>query len=569
MNIRIPVAHVLVLLASVTIPAIAAAQSVTSERLVNAAAEPRNWLTYGGTLSEHRYSGLTELTRANVKGLQLKWVYRPQGNDKMEATPLVVDGVLYMVHNDEVTALDAATGRRFWSFRHPFPPSAALYINVARGLGIIGDTLIWPSIDGYLIAINAKTGSAIWERHVFDARKGLNFTMAPLIVKDKILVGSVTSEYGENCWVAAFDAKDGKELWRTYTAPNTASDPGAGTWGNGSYKYGGSPLWVTGAYDPDSNLSYWGTGNPNPGWNGDLRPGDNLFSDSVIALDADTGKMKWYYQFTPHDEYDWDSVEVPVIATIPWKGTPHKVLLWANRNGFFYVIDAASGKVLSAKAFVKQNWNMGFDEKFRPIWNPQMSPKPKSPESVVQYPGTQGGTNWYSPSFSPRTGLFYIPTWDNYGAQSVKGDVDAVAPRDAAGNVIKGTRHDGLPQAGNRGRENARARARSRGVGSAFRLEEEGYGAIRAIDPLTGEKKWDFQMPSYTESGVLTTASDLLFAGNMDGNFFALDARTGEPLWQVGLGGSITNGPITYSVDGKQQVVVAAQGALYAFGLHD
>ncbi len=540
------------------------AQQVTSQRILNAASEPQNWLTYGGTLAEQRYSTLATVTPANVNQLQLKWVYRPVGNEKMEATPLVVDGVLYTVHADEVVALDAATGRRFWTFRHTIPAGSNLYLNIARGLGIHGNTVIWPTIDGFLIAIDASNGKVVWERHVFDWKKGLNFTMAPLIVKDKILLGSATSEYGTNCWVAAFDVRDGKELWRTYTIPNSPTDPGVETWSGESWKYGGSPIWITGAYDPGTNLSYWGTGDPNPGWNGDLRLGDNLFSDSVVALDADTGKMKWYYQFTPHDEYDWDSVEVPVLATIPWQGTPQKLILWANRNGFFYLISPATGKVLLAKAFVKQNWNIGFDKNnnWKPVWNPKLQPRPHTPESVYQLPGTQGGTNWYSPSYSPHTGLFYVSTWDNYGAMATKGDAPKVPPRLENGDVIKGQRFDGIYRGG------AGARG-GRGVAAEFRTEDEGYGAVRAIDPLTGEKKWDFKMVAYTEAGILTTVTDLLFSGGMDGDFFALDARTGKPLWKVGLGGSITNGPITYSVRGKQYVAIAAQGVLYAFGLPD
>ncbi len=532
---------------------------VTSDNILHASREPQNWLTYSGGYASQRYSLLDKINRDNVKDLQLKWVYHPaplasvgpEGgpNDKMEATPLVVNGIMYTVQGNDVVALDAASGRIFWTFTYEIPPESNAYVLVCKGLAISGNTVFWATYDGHLIAIDATSGKAIWNKTLVDWRQGYQLNVAPLIIKNMVVLGAADNERGANCWVGAYDVKTGKELWRFWTAPNSPTEAIAKTWGGDSYKYGGSPIWVTGSYDPETNLTFWGTGDPNPGWNGDSRPGDNLYSDSVLALDADTGKLKWYYQFMPHDEFDLDSVQVPVLADIQWKGEPRKVMLWANRNGFFYVFDRTNGQFLMGKAFVKQNWNLGFDAKGRPIMAPGLAPKPEGAAFVR--PGTQGGTNWYSPSFSPRTGFFYISTWENYSNYSPKSD---------PGPWVQNKRYMGA--------SSATSTAQSkRGVSPIFRTEEEGYGAVRAVDPQTGEKKWDFKMVNYTESGVLSTASDLVFSGGMEGNFFALDARDGRCLWKVGLGGTVASGPITYSVDGHQYVAVAAKGALFAFAL--
>ena len=528
---------------------------VSSERILHADKEPQNWLTYGGGYASQRYSLLTKLNPTNAKDLKLKWVYKPKYLENMEATPLVVDGVLYTVQNSEVAAIDAATGRIFWTFHYAVPPESNQYVMVVKGLAIHGNTVFWATYDGHLIAIDATTGTALWNKMLVDWHQGYQLNVAPLVVKDKIILGPATNEEGANCWVAAYDVKNGNELWRFYTAPTSADEPAAKTWFGDSWKHGGSPIWVTGSYDPETNLTLWGTGNPNPGWNGDKRPGDDLYSDSVVALDADTGKLKWHYQFTPHDEYDWDSVQVPVLATINWQGQPRKVVLWANRNGFFYVIDRMSGKFLLGKAFVKQTWNVGFDEVGRPMKAPGIDPKPTNGMHVL--PGTQGGTNWYSPSFSPNTGLFYVSSWENYDAPTSKGLIEEWRP---GGKYSGNGRPPGAPR---------RPRGANRGPSPAFKTEEEGYGAVKALDPSTGQQKWEFKMVDYTESGVLTTASDLLFSGGKEGNFFALNARNGALLWHTNLGGTVASGPVTYLVNGQQYVVVCADNAMYAFGLPD
>jgi alcohol dehydrogenase (cytochrome c) len=535
--------------------AAALSAQVTSERVLHADKEPQNWLTYGGGYASQRYSLLTQLNPTNAKDLKLKWVYRPKYLEKMEATPLVVDGVLYTVQNSEVAAIDAATGRIFWTFHYAVPPESNQYVMVVKGLAIAGDTLFWATYDGHLIAIDAKAGTAIWNKKLVDWHQGYQLNVAPLVVKDKLILGPATNEEGANCWVAAYDIKTGNELWRFYTAPISEDDPAAKTWFGDTWKHGGSPIWVTGSYDPETNLTFWGTGNPNPGWNGDKRPGDDLYSDCIVAVDADTGKLKWHYQFTPHDEYDWDSVQVPVLATIPWEGKPRKVVLWANRNGFFYVLDRMTGKFLLGKAFVKQTWNVGFDEVGRPMKAPGIDPKPTNGMHVL--PGTQGGTNWYSPSFSPSTGLFYVSSWENYDAPTSKGLIEVWRP---GGKYSGNARPPGAPR---------RPRGAGRGPSPAFKTEAEGYGAVKALDPSTGNQKWEFKMVDYTESGVLTTASDLLFSGGKEGNFFALNARDGALLWRTNLGGTVASGPVTYLANGRQYVVVCADNAMYAFGLPD
>jgi alcohol dehydrogenase (cytochrome c) len=539
---------------------------VTYDRILHADREPQNWLTYSGGYSGNRYSGLTQINTTNVKDLQMKWVYHPiymktqKNQSKMENTPLVVDGVMYTGTALEAVALDAVTGRMFWKLPHVLDPKAVYNAyEVNKGMAIAGDTLFWATIDCHLLAIDTKTGRVIWDTLMADWKKGYQFNVAPLVVKNMVILGPATNEAGANCWVAAYDVKTGKEVWRFNTSPMSADEPIAKTWAGDSWKHGGDPIWNGGAYDPDTNLTFWGTGNPNPGWNGDPRaPGDNLYSDSVVALDADTGKLKWYYQFTPGDEYDWDSTQVPVLVNMDWKGQPRKVMLWANRNGFFYVLDRTTGKFLMGKNFVKQNWAVGIDENGRPIKDPTHWPKPMG--GILVEPGTQGGTNWYPPSYSPQTGLFYIPTWENSGGRSGKGD---------PGPWVEGQRYTGNGQGvGGRGAAAGRGRGPGRPL-PEYKTEDEGYGAIRAIDPKTGEKKWDFKMVNYTECGVLSTAGDLVFGGGMEGNFVALDARTGALLWHANLGGPDASGPISYSVNGKQYIVGTGEGTMYVFALPD
>ncbi|HEY7333844.1 MAG TPA: PQQ-dependent dehydrogenase, methanol/ethanol family [Bryobacteraceae bacterium] len=517
----------------------AAVSDVPFERILNATKEPQNWLTYSGTFMSQRHSGLTQITPANAKDLTLKWVFQSRSIEKHEVTPLVVDGVMYTVQGiNDVFALDAATGKTIWSyFYKPDPAARNCCGQETRGLAILGDKVFLAALDTTLIALNAKTGKEVWKTQVADPKDRYSMTHAPLVVKDKVIAGVAGGEFGIRGFVGAWDANTGKEVWRFYTVPGPG-EPGNETWSGDSWKHGGAPIWETGSYDPETNLTFWGTGNAGPDWNGDARKGDNLYSSSVIALDADTGKLKWHYQFSPHNEFDWDSTQIPVLADIPFQGRARKVMLWANRNGMFYVLDRTDGQFLLGKPFVKVNWATGFDERGRPIRAPGIEP---TKEGTLVYPGNQGGTNWYNPSFSPHTGLFYIPSWENSSSTYVKGEQPPEFHNDQS---FTGDR----PRGGN--------------------TSEDVYSAIRAIDPQTGDRKWEYRLSApNTEAGVLTTESDVLFSGGRDGSFYALDARDGSLLWQTNLGPSVSAGPITYLVKGNQYVSIQAGSALFTFGL--
>jgi len=534
--------------AFVFLVSVAVRAQVTFERILRAVDEPQNWLTYSGSPMSQRYSALAQVTPANVSTLEQKWVFLAQSLEKFEATPLVVDGVLYTVQApNDLVALDAATGRVFWVYSYTPSTLARLCCGrVNRGLAILGQALFMGTIDGRLLAIDAKHGGLVWSAAVGGARPeaGYGFTLAPLVVKDKVIVGSIGGEYGVRSFLAAIDARTGKEVWRFNTIPGPG-ERGHDTWAGDSWKSGGGPIWVTGSYDRDLNLTYWGIGNPGPDWNGDRRAGDNLYSESVVALDADTGTLKWHFQFTPHDEFDYDAVQVPVLADITWQGRPRKAMLWANRNGFMYVLDRATGEFLLGKPFVKATWTTGLDAKGRP-----MNVVSPTAEGTLIYPGNQGGTNWYSPSYSPRTGLFYIPSWMDTYSTYIKRPVE----------YAEGQRFTGaLPI--------MQVRIVQPGPMVNRRLPEEGFGAVQAFDASTGEKKWEFRMTDVTDSGILTTASDLLFTGGREGYFMALDARSGKLLWKASVGGPVSAGPITYSVGGKQYVAISAGNGLFSFAL--
>ena len=529
-------------------------QQVPFGRILNASKEPQNWLTYGGTLFNQRYSLLTQITPENVKNLELEWVLQVRAMDgitKFEATPLVVDGIMYVVKppapNYELVALDAATGRVFWTYTYAPGEARTCCGRNNKGVAISGDKLYLATVDAHLIAIDAKTGREVWNNKVESPATGTpidySFTLMPLVVKDKVILGPAGGEYGIRGYIAAFDAKTGSEKWRFHVIPEPG-EPGHETWGGDSWIHGGGSIWTPGSYDPELNLTYWGTGNAGPDWNGDPRQGENIYACSVVALDADTGKGKWHYQFSPHDEFDYDATQVPLLADIEWQGRPRKVMMWANRNGVFYVLDRATGEFLLGKPFVKVTWMSGFDPKGRPIRAVQTSTS-----GVLVYPGNQGGTNWYNPAFNPRTGLFYIPTWEETSSVFTKSEQEF-----KAGTVFGGGRPTvpvGLTP-----------------LNTYTRTEDQGYyGSIKAVDPHTGDIRWMYKMSQVTDSGVLTTATNLVFAGGREGYFFALDARDGKLLWKTMLGGQVANGPITYAVNGKQYVSAAAGNGLFTFAL--
>jgi len=536
-----------ILLIVVLLSAVVQAQ-VSYDRLLRAGAEPHNWLTYSGTYSGHRYSTLNQITPQNVRDLELKWVFQARSLEKFEATPLVIDGVMYTVQPpNDIVAIDAATGRVFWVYSHQPSQLARLCCGrVNRGLGILGNTLFMGTIDGHLIAVDSKSGRLVWDVTLARPEAGYSLTLAPLVVKDKVIVGPSGGEYGIRGFLAAFDAKTGKQIWRFNTIAGPG-EPGAESWGGDSWKTGGGSIWVTGSYDPDLNLTYWGIGNAGPDRNGDSRPGDNLYTASVVALDPDTGQLKWHYQFSPHDEFDQDATQIAVLADLPWQGKPRKLMLWANRNGFFYVLDRATGQFLSGKPFVRVTWADGFDGRGRPQRVPGQD---ATPQGTLVYPGNQGATNWYNPSFSPRTGLFYVPAWVNYGSLFIKRTQTYVEGQYFGGGEGRATDAQGLRTATNN-----------------LRTEDEGYGAILALDPLTGARRWEYKMVDFTDAGILTTASDLLFTGGREGDFYALDARTGALLWKFAAGGQVQSGPMTYAIGGRQYVAVNAGNSLYAFAL--
>lgn len=530
---------------------------LTYERLLNAHEDPGNWLMYSGTYNGHRHSRLSQINTGNAKDLKLKWAFKMQARSLLETTPLVVGNLMYVTgeppiqavdkigstsqtgtDSDEphnaVIALDTRTGRLVWSYGRPVPDGIPLCCGPRnRGVALLDDTLYMGTLDAHLVAIDGRTGSPQWDTKVAEYREGYSITSAPLVVKDKVITGVAGGEYGIRGFLDAYDAKTGKRLWRFYTVPDHGQ-PGNDTWEGDSWKTGGAPTWLTGSFDPELNLLYWGVGNPGPALFGDDREGDNLYSDSVIALNPDTGELMWHFQFTPHDENDWDANQIPVLVDTEFGGMQRKLLLWANRNAFFYVLDRQTGEFLSATEFAKQNWAERIRADGRPIVTPNATP---SRDGTLVYPAT--ATNWWSPSYSPETGLFYVPV-SEMGAVRFKS-----RPTYEVGELFFGSVTQGLPDSSH----------------SAL---------VRALSPQSGEVIWEHKLPtpkvSASQGGILSTSGNLVFVGS-EREFFALDARTGKELWRVNTGGTIVAAPITYLSDGSQQVTVAAETMVFTFGL--
>jgi len=405
---------------------------------------------------------------------------------------------------------------------------------VNRGFAMLGGRLFMATLDAHVMAFDAKSGNVLWDAVAADYRKANTFTVAPLVVKDKVIVGISGGEYGVRGFIDAYDASSGKRVWRFNTVPGPG-EPGHETWTGDAWKTGGAPAWVTGSYDPELNLLYWPTGNPSPSNYGEERGGDNLYSNCMLALDPDTGKLTWYFQFTPHDLYDYDANQIPVLIDADWEGRPRKLLVQANRNGFLYVLDRTDGKFLFAKAFGRVTWAKGIGPDGRPVVDPAAKPDAKG---VLVCPGAGGVTNWYSPAYSPETKLLYVATIKEC-------DVFSSAPQHyEPGHDFRGSVY--MPS-----------------------TDERPSGALQALDPFTGETKWRFKYFSVPYGGVLATAGGLVFGGDADGNVIALDARTGKDLWHVQLGAAIYSSAITYLLDGKQFVVIPSGAALFAFTLQD
>lgn len=510
---------------------------ITWDRLVNADAEPENWLMYSGTLSSQRYSRLNQITTANVDELELKWAYQIPVIDRAETVPLVVDGIMFITEApSNLVAVDARTGGIYWRYDHEMPDDILICCGRNnRGVAILGETLFMSTLDARLVALDARTGNVLWNVAVADYKAGYSKTAAPLIVKDKVVTGIAGGEFGIRGFIDAYDAVTGDRVWRTYTIPGEG-EPGNETWAGDSWKTGGAATWITGSYDPDLNLVYWGTGNPGPDWNGDVREGDNLYSDSAMALNGDTGELVWHFQFTPHDVHDYDSIQVPILADINYQGSQRKVMMWANRNAFYYTIDRETGRFLVGKPYAAQTWAQGLDVNGRPIRVPGMEP---TYEGVLVSPPIVGGTNWYSPGFSQETGYFYVTAFD--GEQEFfKRDED----------YEEGQRYTG-------------------GGGRYTQPMDAFHSSIRAIDPATAEIVWEFPIQPRSSAGITTTAGGLVFTGSADGFFFALNARTGEELWHMSLGARVHAAPMTFAVDGKQYVTIASGNVVYTFGLRD
>ena len=543
-----------VLVSGLSVDSVSAQTSdVSYERILGATEEPENWLTYNGTYSSQRYSLLDQINPSNVGDLELKWMLQNQVFGAWQSNPIVVDGIMYVTQRpNDVMAVDAITGRVFWRYQWTNSPDATVCCGANnRGVAILGDKVFMGTLDAHLVALDATNGQPLWVTEVGDVNLAYSLTMAPLAVKDKVIVGVGGGEYGIRGYIAAYNADTGEEEWRFYTIPGPG-EPGHETCEEDDWEHGGASVWVTGSYDPDLNLTYWGVGNPGPDWNAAQRPGDNLYSDTAVALDVDTGELVWHFQFTPNDGYDYDSVQVPILADIEWDGEPRRVMLWANRNGYFYVLDRVTGEFLDGTPFVRVNWSSGLDENGRPIPTHQ-------PEGMPTWPGNQGGTNWYPPSFSPRTGLFYFSAWQDY-ATIYRPEESEYQP----GRAFLGGGFDVLTPA---------PEAPGVGIGRTNPINtwtnEVGHAALKAMDPQTGEARWQYDQFDVSDSGMLTTATDLLFTGGREGHFHALDAVTGELLWKASLGGQIVMAPITYMVGGIQYVAVISGHTLITFSLRD
>ncbi|HZR26178.1 MAG TPA: PQQ-dependent dehydrogenase, methanol/ethanol family [Vicinamibacterales bacterium] len=517
---------------------------VTPARLEHADAEPQNWLMYWGDYRATHYSALKQIDATNVGQLRAAWTFPMPGPSVLEAAPVVVDGVMYTTQPGVVVALDAKTGRQLWRFTRQQKVKNPYEINpFNRGVAVVGRQLFVGTLDAALLALDATTGRLLWDVQVADSMLGYSLTSAPLIVKDKVLVGITGGEFGARGFLDAYDIATGKRLWRWYSVPATG-EFGNDTWKGDSWKRGGSPMWLTGSYDPALNLVYWTVGNPGPqidrSVRGDL---DNLFSDSVIAFDPDTGERKWHYQFTPNDGHDWDSCQAVVLVDRVWHGRMRKLLLHADRNGLFYVLDRTNGAFLSATPFVYQNWNAGFDERGRPLAVPGSNSSPEG--SFFVYPTVGGATNFQAPSYSPLTGWLYLEYREG-GQPYVSSPVTYEAGRQYIGRVTPPTGAAAAPKAG----------------------EPPASAGIKALDPETGKTMWDFKISQGSlTNGVLATASNVLFAAVRDGNLIALDAKSGAHLWHFATGTNMAASPISYAVDSTQYVAIAAGNTVYAFAL--
>ena len=508
---------------------------ITYQRILNAQSEEESWLTYSRDYRSYRHSPLDQINVNNVDELKLAWVYQIKRPGWIEATPIVADGVMYITEPPStVTALDVRTGRSLWSWTPPMPQKLIHhgFPQVNRGVAILDGTVFVGTLDAHLYALDASSGAVRWKVKLGENKLGYAITCAPLVLKDKVVIGISGGEAGIRGFLDCYDAKTGNRLWRYYTIPGEG-EFGNDTWGGDSWKTGGGPTWITGSYDPELNLLYWGVGNPGPDWNGDVRPGDNLYTNCVLAIDPDAGKLKWYFQFTPHDTHDWDANQTPILIDLNIQGIRRKCLVTANRNGFYYILDRTNGKFLHGSTFATQTWAKGLDENGRPEVLPNSEP---TEEGVLIYPSLQGATNWASPSYHPDHELFYVAVRE-MGSYYYKTDVEY---------------EPGEPFLGG---------------GEQALSGDNAYGAVRALDVDTGKLQWEFKVTTPLWAGVMSTAGNLVFGSTNEGNFYALHAKTGQPLWDIQLGYGIRSNPISYMVDGKQYVLITAGTGFFTFSL--
>ena len=513
---------------------------VSSKSLQAAGTETSEWPMYSGSYNGWRHTTLDQITPANVAQLRIKWIRQFDiSASNIEGTPLVIDGAIFIAPDAwHVVALDAGTGNVIWEYVRPAPPHLPQeYGEVNRGLAAYGSTLFLGSYDGYLVAIGADDGRPLWQTLVAKPSGGYLITGAPLVVNHSVIVGVSGGDHKIRGFLAAYDVETGKRRWKFDVIPGPG-EFGHDTWKNGAWRAGGGGTWITGSYDPTTGLLYWGVGNPSPAFDRDVRPGDNLFTDSVIALHASTGKLAWHFQFTPHDNHDWDAAQTPILADLMVKGAVRKVILWPNRNGFYYVLDRLTGQYLTGVPFVQTNWATALTPTGRPILTAAAK---VTTAGVRTMPGVTGGTNWQNPAFDPASGTIFVPATE-----------DSSVFTKAAPGQVPGTPNGFY-------------------LGSGWSEVGRGTHEVLALDAATGRRKWKYIAPAtgptnLNYSGLLSTKSGLLF-GASGGILFALDADTGRELWRLPLGGSSRSSPISIAIGGQQVIAVAAGRALFVLGL--
>jgi alcohol dehydrogenase (cytochrome c) len=494
------------------------------------------WTTYNGQPSGNRYSTLTQITPGNVSRLTAQWVFTLPNLSQGQVTPVVVDGVMYVSAANDLYALDAGSGRQVWNYRRPrtrgLTGVAARGVN--RGVAVSGDRVFMATDHAHLLALNRASGALLWETEMADWRQNYNGTGAPMVVGNLVISGIAGGDEGARGFLAAYDQATGKEVWRFWAVP-ARGEPGSETWKGSAIDHPGSATWMTGSYDAELDTLYWAIGNPGPDMIGDDRQGDNLYSDSVVALDPKTGRRKWHFQFTPHDVHDYDAQQPIVLVDATWQGKPRKLLLQANRNGYFYVLDRVTGQYLSGTPFIKNiTWASGLTKEGRPIVVPNMEP---NHEGRRVCPSLEGASNWYSASFSPRTGFFYVQSNDKCGIFT------RVDQTWEAGKGFMGGTFAAAPEPARR--------------------------VLRAIDIQTGKIAWELPQSGNVDSwgGVLSTASDLVFFGDDSGAFAAADAKSGKRLWSFQTSQVWKASPMTYVFDNRQMLAIASGPNILAFGL--